>query len=111
MNNQMLVLIAGIVGAFIGAGSSIVTTLIAKRFEERRHYRELVIQTAIEHWKQFVALTPPGETIEPLEDFILHMMKVYDLILSKKLSQTQTQERLNEITAQSLELYEFRTRQ
>ena len=98
-------------GAGIAGGSSLITTLINKRSEERKHYRELVMNAAIANWKQFVDLTPPGETIEPLEDFIVHMMRFYDLVLSKKLDKKTLEKRLQEISDQSLGLYEFRTRQ
>ena|SRR5258708_36934393 len=107
----LIVALSAMAGATIPSLASVITTLITKRSEEKRHYRELVIGAAIENWKQFIALTPPGESIEPLEDFILHMMKFYDEILAKKLDPKTMEARLQELSNQSRDLYKFRTRQ
>jgi hypothetical protein len=48
--------IAGAVGAFVAAIvislSNVVVTLINKKAEERKHYRELIINAAIENYKE-----------------------------------------------------------
>ena len=111
---EVLALVVGLsamAGAIIPSITSIVNTIITKRSEDRRHYRELVINAAIEYWKQFIATAQPGETTEPLEDFMLHMMKFYDEVLTKKLSPEQLEEKLEELKEQSLRLYQLRTRQ
>jgi hypothetical protein len=111
MNIALIVALSALAGAVIPSVTSIITILIVKRSEDRRHYRELVISTAVEYWKQFIALTPPGETIEPLDDFILHMMKFYDEILTKTLDSKRLEAKLEELRSQSLRLYALRTRQ
>lgn len=109
---QMLAFIGALsvlAGAIVASLTSLFTTLITKRSEERRHYRELVINAAIENWKQVIALTPPEQTIEPLDDYIIHMMKLYDEVLAKKLAPEQLVTKLNELKQQSFKLHRLRT--
>src|ERR1041385_3772969 len=48
---EELILIGTLAGALIGSLSTLLVTWLNKRPEERRHYRELVVNAAIEHWK------------------------------------------------------------
>lgn len=44
--------ISALIGALVGALSTVLVTWIGKRFDERKHYRELLINAAIENYKE-----------------------------------------------------------
>ena len=46
----IIVASSGLIGAVIGALSTIGITYINRRFDDRRHFREIAIQTAVTHW-------------------------------------------------------------
>ncbi|WP_419663200.1 hypothetical protein [Desulfosarcina variabilis] len=85
-------IICVLLGSGITLASSIVTTIISKRSEERRHTKTLLIGTAFEHWKQSanIAIERSRETrmpyaIYPIELYITHMA-----LLSKALENSGT---------------------
>jgi len=81
-------------GAFITGIITYGINRTNKKSEERKHLREVIVNTAIENWKQdYDAAIKTGQGIKlaPLESYIIHMTKLSDIlfdpdkITSKKL--------------------------
>jgi gas vesicle protein len=101
-------LIGSVVSGITGAASALLVTWLNKKSEERRHYRELVVKTAVEHWGQ-VADYSRGNIMPPLDDYILHMKQVADLMTDPKLSAENVVEKLKKINAFRDRVIEYRT--
>ncbi len=87
----LLAVLGTLVGVAIGSGSTLVATLISKRSEERKHLRELVMNAAIVQWKTAIEVgkaSGMGGKIDPLSLYIVHMLKISDLISSGKIDQS-----------------------
>jgi len=86
-----------VLGAAIGAGVSGIFVLINQWFihrsEDRRRRRELAINTAIAYWQRDTDMAKfksekglGGTAIAPLDLYIIHMLKLSDLIDHKCLT-------------------------
>ena len=76
-------------GAFIGSISTVLVSLINKRSEERKHYREIVIKTAVENYKVHVDICKYNKQEteqDPLDSYILHMMILFDTLSFRKMT-------------------------
>jgi hypothetical protein len=101
--------IAGAVGAFVAAIvislSNVVVTLINKKAEERKHYRELIINAAIENYKEERSMAKMlmekrpeiNQIFYPMDDFIIQMSMLADFIIDKKLKPEELKEALIEM--------------
>jgi hypothetical protein len=92
----------------------LLVTWITKRSEERKHYKELVINAAIENWKQaceFAKASSSPELINPLDDFIIHMIKFSELIVDEKLDASNIEKKLAEINELTTKVNEYRHQQ
>jgi uncharacterized membrane protein YbaN (DUF454 family) len=117
--------------AIIGAlGGVLITSLfnlannwITKRSDERSQLRELVVNAAIENWKEKTALTMkleemnPGSMtpIYPLDFFIVYMAKICDVALKPHVSRDEiaskfreARETMEELTAENIREQEDR---
>jgi gas vesicle protein len=98
---EYLAVIGTLAGAFIGSLSALLITWITKRSEERKHFRELVIKTALEHYKEQVEVskiqrqTHPVQIL-PLDIYIIHMLKFSELALIKKIDTSNVEKILAE---------------
>lgn len=112
MSPEVVTLIGTIAGVLVGSISTMIITLINKRSEERRHYRELVVNAAIEHWKQTVELVSKrGGRIYFLEVFMFQMMKFSEMMLDKKISEAEIIEKFTEYDSFMDRLVEYKERQ
>ena len=77
-------------GAAIAAGTSILTTLINKRSEERKHLREQIIRALIEYWQKHHELIMSAEgkikRVMPLDTYLVHVAAVMSEIMTTKLT-------------------------
>lgn len=101
--------IAGAVGAFVAAIvvslSNVVVTLINKKAEERKHYRELIINAAIENYKEERSMAKMvmekrpevSQIFYPMDDFIIQMSMLAGFIIDKKLQPEELKEALVEM--------------
>jgi hypothetical protein len=89
---------ATVIGAFVGAGVAGIIGLVgqwfARRSEERRQLRQLVIQAAVENWK--LAAGKGGE-LYPLDSFILHMLKLVEVLELRHLTPETVRQKLREV--------------
>ena len=87
----LLAVLGTLVGVAIGSGSTLAATLISKRSDERKHLRELVMNAAIVNWKTAIEVgqaSGKGGKILPLSLYIVHMLKISDLISSGKIDRS-----------------------
>lgn len=115
--------IAGAVGAFVAAIvislSNVVVTLINKKAEERKHYRELIINAAIENYKEersmaklLIEKRPEIDQIfYPMDDFIIQMSMLADFIIDKKLRPEELREALIEMDKIRTLVREYRNKE
>ncbi len=98
----------GLVGIF-----NFATNLINKKSEERRHLRELMFNAAIENWKQAnelaIVKSKAGYkvNIAPLDSYIVHMIKLSEVLIGDTLSKENIREKLKEITSVTSEAVQY----
>jgi hypothetical protein len=93
MSSEILILVGTLSGAFIGALSTLGVTWLSKRSEERKHYRELIINLAVENYKEERAMARAvlerrpeiTQFHYPLDDYIIHMVQLAELVIDKKI--------------------------
>jgi len=95
-----MTIIAAFGGALITGLIAIVISIINKRSEERKHMRELMLHTALEHFKTVCDATP-GQDIFPLEAWIIHLLKISDVFLDAKITKENVINKLKEAYAVS----------
>jgi hypothetical protein len=76
-----LAVVGTIGGAIIGALPAFVTSLINRRAEERRHFKDMVVKAAMENWK-FVAENSASRAVLPMEHYIIHTAKMCEFAFS-----------------------------
>ncbi|MDP2231187.1 hypothetical protein [Methylotenera sp.] len=97
LTSEELTVIGTLGGAFIVALSTTIISIVNKRSEEKKHFRELVVKTASEHWLNVAQITT-ATTMPPLTDYIVHTVKMCDLALNNKLTSENVKTKLHEIS-------------
>lgn len=91
-------LIASAIGALSSGGTAVAVLLITKRSEERRHLRELAMKAAVDNWLQFAEVTKQrGGNLLPLDVFVIHMLKLCEVISAGDLSAANLPGKLREV--------------
>lgn len=85
-------------GAFIAGFFATIVSFINKRSEERRHFRELVVKTASDHWAH-VASISTATKMPPLSTYIINTVQICDLALNKKLTAKNIKPKLEEMSS------------
>lgn len=92
------------IGAIIGAASSLIVTYINRSSEERRHFRELGVQIAIEKFKQSLDLaqTTANATGRPIslpgfDAFLIHSIRLMEIVAEPGLSANETASKINKL--------------
>jgi hypothetical protein len=99
LSSEVLVAIVGLGGALIGALPGLISTLLNRRAEDKRHFNELVFKAATESWK-LVAEKSASSRLSPLEHYIIHTAKMCEFAFSgEKITPESTAQRLKEIDA------------
>ncbi len=118
MKVETLAVIGTLGGVIVGALSSFCITWLTKKFEDRRHRREVVIHAALENWKtnaefgkHIASKSGKGVTLYPLDDFIIHQAKLADVLLKKKTTSKELRKALEEDTELRKILVEHRKKQ
>jgi hypothetical protein len=97
-------LIGTAIGAVAGIGGSLITTLITKRAEEKRHYRALAIQAALAHW-QFngdvakLLLEKRGQfpEIPHFDVLLLQKLKLMEIVTNERLDTETIASKIREL--------------
>lgn len=99
---------APIIGAF---GGALITGLVAfginfvnKKSEERRHIRDLAMNTAFKYWQHHMenALenhkrTGKENVVSPLDSYVIHILKLFEIMTDKKINKDNIEAKLKEI--------------
>jgi hypothetical protein len=93
---------AGLLGTALGALSSGATAIIimhvTKRSEERRQLREIAFKTAIENWSYVRNVAAQHQApVLPLEVFIVHMLKLSEVLTSGDVTEENLIAKLREV--------------
>ena len=86
-------LVGTAIGAIAGIAGTIFSTCFIQRSEERRHLRQIVMQAAIENWKQTTEhgkrLSEAGYNIthNPIDSYVIHMMKLVTILDERNLTE------------------------
>jgi hypothetical protein len=105
MDQPTISLLAGLIGAVIGATASIVTVIVQAKIQDRREQKKMVFDVAINDYKMSfeMAKTMPGKKeFPPLSLFIDYHLRLNDLIINDEL----TPENYKELCRKNYELYE-----
>jgi hypothetical protein len=93
-------LLGVIIGGLLTAVPTLITFWIGKRSEERRHLRELAFRAAIDNWKHAAAFAekyPGGASVEPLDVFLFHMLKLAEVATKNGLTAETVGQRMKEV--------------
>jgi len=111
MKPEVLTALVGLSGVAIGGLSTLALTFLNRRFDDRRHMRQLAIETAVQYWKQNIEIgnaiaqrTGQPVSINPLDTYIIHMFQLADLISSKRISADNIQTQMAHVTPSALSL-------
>lgn len=99
--------IAALIGAGVAGFLQLLSQWLTRRSEERRQFRQLVVQTAIENWrfcsdlavKEAEANPGTRNEIHPLDTFLLHMIKFSELLDERHLTPEVVRTKLQEAQA------------
>jgi hypothetical protein len=101
---QELTIISTLAGTFIGSLFMYLGMRASIKSEERKHYRDIVIKAALENWKASIdsaklkaSATGGPQLAYPLDSFIIHMIKLLELVLNKNLKKSNVIDRLKEV--------------
>ncbi len=94
-----------VVGAVIGAGSSLLVSHLTRRSEERRHYRQLGVEIGRAKFDQSLKLAQQlsdasGKVVPvpPLDAHLIHGIRLMEIISDSSLSAEQIGERIAALT-------------
>ena len=99
-------IIGGCAGAIVSAIASVVNTWRIQGSEERRQLREITMNAAIENYKTSFEiaklkgeLTGTRQSFPSLDVYVIHMLKITELVSSKTLSAANVGPELAKIRA------------
>ena len=91
-------------GVFIGALSSWILAFINRRFDDRRHLREIAIKAALSYWEGDIEIaklrreiTNRAQRVAPLDSYIIHMLQLAESISSRRLDENNVAQELRRI--------------
>ena len=91
-------LLATAIGAVSSGATATIILLINKRSEERRHVRELAMKAALDNWLYTSkAATEYGAERLPLDVFVVHMLKLSEVLTSRDLTADNLAAKLREV--------------
>ncbi len=103
-NPQIVGALIALSGFVVAGFSSCILAIVNRRYDDRRHLRQIAIESAIVAWKEHVELskltgelTHKNVTIRPLDTFIVHMLQLAELVSSKRLTTENIEAELTRI--------------
>lgn len=107
----VIVAICGLLSGVVSASAVLLTVWINKRSEDRRNFRQLMVNAAVEDWKQQMEAYKVHQRsiqIIPLDIYIIRMIQFADLIYNEKLSNEDIIFKLREIDELTSKLTEYK---
>jgi hypothetical protein len=104
MKTEILIALVSLGGVALGSLSTLAVTFLNRRFDDRRHLRQVAIEAAVQNWKQDIEiantigkLTRQNVGINPLDTYIIHMLQLAELMSSKGITAENVQDKLARI--------------
>ena len=101
------------VGALTVGIFNLATNWQNKRFEERKHHKELMLNIALEQWKQSAQFVieqsklGKSNAIMPLETYVIHMTKLSEVLNESNITKDNISKKLSEVHEVSVEVEAF----
>ena len=101
--NTIIILCAIIafLSSLIGSLVTMFTTIFIKYIDNKRYNKQIIINAAIENWKRtsetLDQVNWANKTYDPLDSFLIHMIKFSELFLDKKIKRNKIKTNLQEI--------------
>jgi hypothetical protein len=111
MNPQTINIVSAFFGVLLGMLVGFITSTLNRKSEERKHYRQLIINAAVENFKHLSRDPKPGDTYLPLDDHILHMMKFTEVMIDQRVDGSNLERKLEEVGAFADRLVAFRIKE
>lgn len=107
--------IAAIGGGLVSGIILLVNNWINRKSEERKHLRQIMLDAAIEHWKQTCSFAleqskmNPGRTISilPFEVNMIYIMNLTSILSSGGITKANIQQKLREVREITDEVTKF----
>lgn len=91
-------LIAGFGAAVITAVVTLVTVHLNRKSEERKHFRSLVMNVAIERWKKDIErVGQKGGPVFPVDVHVIYMARFCEIFLDGHFTKESIEEGLKEV--------------
>jgi hypothetical protein len=114
---EILVIIGALISlasAFIGAFSALGITYLTKRSEERKHFRELIVNAAIKNWEKDydrIGASKSGGYLDPLPDYVFYFSKAIEIFMDEKITSDKLPAKLEDLKQKYNILSSFRVKQ
>lgn len=96
--------IAAIGGGLVSGIILLFNNWINKRSEERKHFNQMMLNTALENWKQACTFAIETSKISgrrvavlPLETHIIYVMKLTDVLFNERITKENVIQKLKEV--------------
>lgn len=106
MTTEVLVALVGLGGVALGSFSTLALTYLNRKFDDRRHLREVALKTAFDCWdrerelsKYIREQTGRGARLAPLDSYIIHYLHLAELISSRRITESNVAQELERIRA------------
>lgn len=96
-SSEVLTLIGTLGGVLIGAVTTVATTYIAKRSEDRKHLQQIAMQTAVESWRATIE-SGSYKYVPPLSHYLINATLICKLIDEKRLTPERVAQRAEEVS-------------
>lgn len=91
MSTEIFTYLGPIIGVIAGSVGTVAVTWITKHYEEQSSYRELIIKTSLEYYREVLITTRETikgsgrkATVWPYESFVISIAHLVNRIVNKK---------------------------
>lgn len=91
MSNELLIFLGPVIGVVVGTLGTVIVTWITKHYEEQSNYRKMVIETAMEYYKEALIATREAARTSgkrayawPYESFVISISHLVNRVVNKE---------------------------
>lgn len=95
--SEELTLIGTLGGVLIGAVTTIATSYIGKRSEDRKHLQQIAMQTAVESWRATIE-SGSYKYVAPLSHYLINATLICKLMDEERLTPERVAQRVEEVS-------------